>query len=405
VINNGWKQVSLGSVLEAKYGKSLPSSERHKGSVPVYGSNGQVGWHDLALTTGPTIVIGRKGSSGEVNFSEFPCWPIDTTYFVDDPGPYDMRFAFHLLRSLGLTELDRSSAIPGLNREELYALTVPVPSIEQQRRISGLVDDIHARARLVSHRLASAKLAIDRLRKSVLAAVFSGRLTADWRGDPVDDEGIPSSWRVMTVVDLAAKVPRAIQSGPFGSNLLHSEFVSTGRLVIGIDNVLDGMFSIGRNHRISSDKFNSLRKYEARPLDVLITVMGTVGRVCTVPADIEPAVITKHVYRITVDHLVANPAYVALALRGHPMVLAQIQAEERGQTRPGINGKIVKALELTVPPLAEQDEIVKRVDILLSHALELESRMSRAESALSLITRAILAKVFNANGAHSPTDG
>jgi type I restriction enzyme S subunit len=83
-IPQDWRSITLGDVCEFKYGKSLPETARAGGHVPVFGSNGEVGRHDEALTSGPTIVIGRKGSYGEVNYSAVACWPIDTTYYVDE---------------------------------------------------------------------------------------------------------------------------------------------------------------------------------------------------------------------------------------------------------------------------------------------------------------------------------
>ncbi|WP_440030283.1 restriction endonuclease subunit S, partial [Chromobacterium amazonense] len=76
---NGWIKTKLGNLVELKYGKALPERERSGNGYPVYGSNGIVGHHEQSLTSGPTIVIGRKGSVGEVNYTATPCSPIDTT--------------------------------------------------------------------------------------------------------------------------------------------------------------------------------------------------------------------------------------------------------------------------------------------------------------------------------------
>jgi type I restriction enzyme, S subunit len=81
------------------------------------------------------------------------------------------------------------------------------------------------------------------------------------------------------IEELAADDNRAIQSGPFGSNLLHSEFRETGYLVIGIDNVQDGIFSLGSQNRIGKTKFFELECFRTRPHDVLVTAMATVGDV------------------------------------------------------------------------------------------------------------------------------
>lgn len=110
---------------------------------------------------------------------------------------------------------------------------------------------------------------------------------------------VPEGWVWVSVDQVASGESGAIQSGPFGSQLLHSEFVDKGILAIGIDNVLDGTFSLGHQHRITPDKYEQLRKFTARPLDVVITVMATVGRVCVLPSNLEPAIITKHCYRTT----------------------------------------------------------------------------------------------------------
>ena len=67
---------------------------------------------------------------------------------------------------------------------------------------------------------------------------------------------------------------------------------------------------MGKQHRISLEKFEQLRKFEARPFDVLITVMATVGRCCVVPPHLESAIITKHVYRISVNQDFINPFYL-----------------------------------------------------------------------------------------------
>lgn len=179
---------------------------------------------------------------------------------------------------------------------------------------------------------------------------------------------LPEGWCWASLEQIAADLPRSIQSGPFGSNLHHSEFQSkgTGRLVIGIDNVQDGHFTIGANHRIRDAKFRELQRYQARPSDVLITVMATIGRCCVVPEDIEPAIITKHVYRITVERQLVMPRFLLFSLLGSPVVREQILRGARGQTRPGLNGRIIKQLVIPLPPFAEQYRIVAETDRRLS---------------------------------------
>jgi type I restriction enzyme S subunit len=177
---------------------------------------------------------------------------------------------------------------------------------------------------------------------------------------------LPESWCWASIEQLASRDPRSIQSGPFGSNLLHSEFRQSGKLVVGIDNVQDGYFSMGSENRISESKFQVLEKYRARAGDVLITVMATIGRCCVIPDDLEPAIITKHVYRISPHSEIVNPRYLHLAIWGGPVVRAQIFGKAQGQTRPGLNGTIIRRLCIPLPPRAEQDRIVMEAERLLS---------------------------------------
>jgi len=74
----GWVWGKIGEIVEIKYGKGLIKENRKGGKFPVYGSNGIVGYHDQSLTQGQTIIIGRKGSVGEVHYSQIACCPIDT---------------------------------------------------------------------------------------------------------------------------------------------------------------------------------------------------------------------------------------------------------------------------------------------------------------------------------------
>ncbi|MDE0180275.1 MAG: N-6 DNA methylase [Caldilineaceae bacterium] len=125
-------------VCTLEYGKSLPKTKRVHGPYPVVGSNGVTGFHNCFLIEGPAIVIGRKGSAGEVTLIEQNCFPIDTTYFVKQTNSEesDISFLYWILRSLNLQRLKDGAGIPGLNRNDVYyAHKIPLPPLEAQREI------------------------------------------------------------------------------------------------------------------------------------------------------------------------------------------------------------------------------------------------------------------------------
>lgn len=117
---------TVGSFCPFTYGKGLSARNRNQsGSVPVYGSNGIVGWHDEPLTQGPTVIIGRKGSVGTLHYSPVPCWPIDTAFYIEYSDPMDARFTYYLLKTLGLEHMNSDSAVPGLNRDAAHSVKIP----------------------------------------------------------------------------------------------------------------------------------------------------------------------------------------------------------------------------------------------------------------------------------------
>jgi len=128
---------------------------------------------------------------------------------------------------------------------------------------------------------------------------------------------------------------------------------------------------------------------------VLITVMATIGRVCVVPEDIEPAIITKHVYRITVNRELAIPDYVAIALRGSREVREQLMASVQGQTRPGLNGGLIKKIRVPTPPLSYQQSIVAEVDRRLSIIREVENEVDANLKRAQALRQAVLARAFS----------
>lgn len=178
--------IILGNVLELAYGKSLPAKSRSGDGYPVYGSNGEIGKHKQKLVNGPFIIVGRKGSYGEITWSDSSGWPIDTTYYVVLKIKSNLKFIFYLLQTLGLNQLNRSTAIPGLNREDAYKLKINLPSIQEQIEIVRRVEQLFAYADKIEQQVNTTLEKVNHLPQSILAKAFRGELTVQWRAENVD---------------------------------------------------------------------------------------------------------------------------------------------------------------------------------------------------------------------------
>lgn len=174
-----WQQGTLGDFFEMAYGKAMPSHSREsKGKVPVYGSNGIVGYHNESLIDVPAIVIGRKGSSGAINQSTGPSWVTDVAYYVIPSSNFDLVFTRIFLESLGLDQLGRGVK-PGLGRNDAYRIPVTIPPLSEQVILVKLLTELEEKVgqliELVDRRN---ELQIEATR-SIINGAFAGLVAAD----------------------------------------------------------------------------------------------------------------------------------------------------------------------------------------------------------------------------------
>jgi type I restriction enzyme S subunit len=166
-----------------------------------------------------------------------------------------------------------------------------------------------------------------------------------------------------TVESLLALVSNAARTGPFGSQLLVSEFTDSGIPVLGIDNVVSNDFLWAAPRFISAEKYGLLERYTVRPGDVMVTIMGTTGRVAIAPDDLPTCISTKHLCTLTLDQKKMLPTYLWACLRWDPEVRAQTLREAKGAIMEGWNMGIVKGLLVNAPPMDVQvkfEEIANR---------------------------------------------
>ena len=172
-IPEGWEVKTLGDLLELAYGKALRADSRHDGDVPVYGSNGEVGWHNKRLVQGPGIVVGRKGNPGVITWAAIDFFPIDTTFYVvPKDSNQNLYFLFYALKGQDLPSIAADSAVPGLNRNLAYMNKQVLPVDRIVEHFNVYVDPIFDR----SHCLAAESRILAFLRDALLPKLISGEI-------------------------------------------------------------------------------------------------------------------------------------------------------------------------------------------------------------------------------------
>ena len=129
-IPKGWEVKKVGECMEFNYGKALTAKNRVYGNIPVYGSNGIVGYHDTKNSNGPGIIVGRAGNPGTVHWSQKDYYVIDSAFSVNIFNNVSAEYFFYALKNLRLQRLNTGSAIPGLNRNHAYSENIVVPKLK-----------------------------------------------------------------------------------------------------------------------------------------------------------------------------------------------------------------------------------------------------------------------------------
>ncbi|MGB5044177.1 MAG: restriction endonuclease subunit S, partial [Nitrospira sp.] len=169
-------------------------------------------------------------------------------------------------------------------------------------------------------------------------------------------------WQIRPLEELVVQDKAGIKIGPFGSQLKKCDLVSNGIHVLGIENVLSGKFDELGERYISQEKFQTLESVEVVPGDLLLTMMGTIGKVAVVPPSIRRSIMDSHLLRMRPDQRVIRTDYLAWAIQGSTAVLDAIEAQAHGAIMKGLNSAIVRSLPVPVPPLAEQQQIVGKLE-------------------------------------------
>ena len=137
-----WKTYKLGDILNFRRGHDLPKTDMVNGEIPVAGSNGIIGSHNVSTPIEPCITIGRSGNVGTPYIYD-KCWAHNTVLYVDDFKGNDPLYLYYLLKTIPLASYGGGSAVPTLNRNHIHPIEIKhTPSLEEQRRIAGILGAI-----------------------------------------------------------------------------------------------------------------------------------------------------------------------------------------------------------------------------------------------------------------------
>lgn len=323
-----WKETTWGNVSILEYGKSLKNYQESSGTVPVFGTNGKIGFTDSQpLCKFPSVIIGRKGAYRGVHFSSIPFFVIDTAFYLKPihENTIDLKFAYYKLLTQNINRLDSGSAIPSTSREDFYQLELLLPPLQEQKQIADILSCLDNKIDNLRHENET----LEKIAQTLFKHWFINFEFPNDDGKPYKSSGgamvaselgdIPAGWRVGTIGE--------IMTLNYGKSLITDNRVNGQYLVVG-----------------SSGVVGTHNEYLVKAPGIVIGRKGTIGKVIWLENNFYPIDTTFFV----TDKLGCNDLYF------HYFILKNQQFGRliSDSAVPGLNRDMAYSVEIIISNLS-----------------------------------------------------
>ena len=251
-----------------------------------------------------------------------------------------IQYFYFCMKNLKMQTLAESTTVPSVRKTVLEKYEIEVPSLVEQEEIE--------------KKLTLTQKIIEKRRQelSYLDEIIKARFV-EMFGDPIQN---PKGWDMPLIEEVVANEKNALKAGPFGSALKKEYYVASGYKIYGQEQVISGDCTFG-DYYIDEERYKSLENCAVQPGDVLISLVGTYGKLLIMPEVFEPGIINPRLMKITFDKEKVNPYYFKFFFQSESLKKALSQ-NTHGGTMDILNLGIVRKIEMPLPPLKLQNEFV-----------------------------------------------
>lgn len=371
----GWETKRLGEIIQLEYGKPLADSDRNpNGLYPAYGANGIKDRTDKFYKGELSIIVGRKGSAGEVTLTEEKYWPLDVTFFVEfDRAKYELQYLYFLLLTLNLPSMAKGVK-PGINRNDVYDITVATPDIEEQRRIVTLLDETFAD-------IATAKANAEKNLQNA-EALFQSQLTTLFNR------------RTKNVTHTTlGQATGGIFTGPFGSLLHKQDYIENGIPLVNPAHISQNGIEPDYRKTVSGETAKRLANYIMRTGDIVIGRRGEMGR-CALVTDAEDGWLCGTGSFFIKPSSRCDAGYLVHLLRSD-QCKQQLENIAGGAVMPNLSNTDLSNFALELPPVEDQKQIVAEIEEAKESVERLKSIYHQKLTALDDLKKSLLHQAFS----------
>jgi type I restriction enzyme S subunit len=421
----GWRTTTLGSLGTYVNGRAFKSTEWSKTGRPIIriqdltGSNNNPNYFAGEVEGRHVVHPGDLLISWSASLGAY-LWAgpegVLNQHIFKVQSSINKRFHYHLARAI-IADLQRNSHGSGIVHVTKGVFEDTVVAIPDdpllQERLADFIDGLETLSASALHRLASGRRILQLFRRAVLRAASYGGLTDDWRDSRahelvrdivqtpalrkstlLESSDFPPSWLVSRLEDIAEFVTDGDHNPP--------KRVPLGIPHLTARNIRDGSISLENCTHISRESFDKVkRRYDPRPGDVIVTCVGTLGETAIVPEGLSFSA-DRNLAAIRPKRGVASQ-FLKIVLDS-PEVRNGIQGLSGSTAQPHLYLKDLRALAIPIPSIAEQIEIARRVDLLLSRADLVRSQIDLVSRAVENCAHSVLMKTFEAKAGPARKD-
>ncbi|MDT3320244.1 restriction endonuclease subunit S [Shewanella sp. SP1S2-4] len=310
-----------------------------------------------------------------------------TEFYVLRPAIKDIsvNYIFSVIKSYEFlqTGAENMTGAVGLRRvpkKFVEDFRINLPPLAEQKVIADKLDELLAQVESTKARLDAIPAILKSFRQSVLAAAVSGKLTEEWRDTEI------RSWHYHVLKDLCTSISDGDHQAP--------PKAEKGVPFLVISNVNNGEVNFDKVSRwVPETYYDSLKGIRKPQLnDILYTVTGSLGIPVIVKTN-KPFCFQRHIAILKPDHSKVNYQYLELALKA-PDTFEHATNVATGTAQKTVSLTSLREFNFYMPPLEEQNEIVRRAEELFAFADKVEAQVNVAQQRVNNLTQSILAKAF-----------
>lgn len=298
---------------------------------------------------------------------------------------------------LDLYDYTNATTVPAIRKSDLEGIEMPLPPLAEQQRIVERIETLFAKLDETKEKLQNTLDTFEIRKTAILHKAFTGELTANWR----KHHGLTmDSWEEKTLNDIAS-----YKKGPFGSSITKAMFVpktANTYKVYEQGNVIRKDLTYG-HYYITSEKYQELKGFSVKAGDILISCAGTIGEVYKLPPECEEGVINQALMRVRLNQNIIEGYFCYYF---GEIIKDDVIDKSNGTAMKNIPPfKVLKAIQIKLPTINEQTEIVRIVDNLLAKEQKAHSIAQNALAKIDLIKKSILVRAFRGElGTNNPAD-